>query len=108
MEELFRSTTNLPYTFVGPPPVLSQPFQNTLNVLPAGVRDRVAIFVGKVYGIHHLAINVELELSISSITDAHRPGILVSGKVVQCYLIEFLPAINAIHNLQWSSLGIIA
>lgn len=60
----------------------------------------------QVNGIHHLAVNVELQLLIGGISDAYRPRILVSREMVQTILVELLSSINPIHDLQWPSLRV--
>ena len=60
----------------------------------------------QVNGIHHLAVNVELQLLIGGISDAYRPRILVSRKMVQTILVELLSSINPIYDLQWPSLRV--
>src|SRR5207253_11014837 len=37
VQEFSRAATNLPYAFIGPLPVLAQPLQHALNILPPGI-----------------------------------------------------------------------
>ncbi len=69
MQELPGPAANLPDTLVRTPPIVAQPIQQTLNLLPSRMRDRLAILIRQIDGIHHLAINVELQLLVSSIAD---------------------------------------
>ncbi len=66
-----------------------------------------AEFIGEINRVHHLAINVELELLVSSISDAYRPRILIPTKMIQQNLVELQPAIEPIHDLQRSPLGVV-
>src|SRR5215831_1273378 len=108
MQELPGPAAHLPDTLIGTPPIVPQPFQQTLDILPSRVRDRVAIFIGEINGIHHLAINIELQLLVSGIADPNWPGILITAKVIQRDLLEILSAIHAVDGLQRTSLGIVA
>src|SRR5262249_31365527 len=85
-----------------------QPLQQTLNLLPSPVRDRLTIFIREVDGIHHLAVNIELQLLVSSVADANWPRILVTAKMIQREFLEIPPAVHAVHDLQRTSLGILA
>src|SRR5215468_7386975 len=108
MQELPGSTAHLPNTFVRTPPIVPQPLQQTLNILPFRMGDGLAVLIGEINGIHHLAINIELELRVGSVTDPNRPRIFVTAKLIQRDLFEILPAVYAVHDLQWASLSIIA
>ena len=50
-----------------------------MHVLPLLMRAGAAIFVSEINGVHHLAINVELQLVVSAIADAHGARILVTA-----------------------------
>src|SRR5690348_8374866 len=105
MEKLSWSASDLPDSLVRKPPVPLEPFEYSLHVLPALMGDSVAVLICQVYRIHHLAIDIELQLLISRISNAHRPRILVSAEMIQGDFVQLLAAIQAIHYLQWPALG---
>src|SRR5262249_11299643 len=71
------------------------------------MRDAMAVFICEINRVHHLAINVQLELLVSCISDAYRLRILIPTEMIQRNLVELLPAIEPIHHLQWTRLGIV-
>src|SRR5258708_10785948 len=73
MEELPGPAAHLPDTLIRTPPIVPQPLQQTLNILPSRMGDRLTILIREIDGIHHLAINVELQLLVSGIADQDRP-----------------------------------
>src|ERR1041384_4957656 len=99
MEEFPRPAANLPDPLVRAAPVFSQPFQEALNTLPSGMRDPVAVFICEINRVHHLAINIELQLLVGCIANPDRPRILISRKMIQRNLVEILSTIKSIHNL---------
>src|ERR1700751_2528123 len=108
MEKFSRSAPNLPNALIRALPILPEPLEDALNVLPAAMRDCVAVFICEINRVHHLAIDIELQLLISRISNKYRPRILVSTEMIQWNLIKFLPAIERVHYLQWAALGIVA
>src|SRR4030095_3564078 len=108
MQDLSGPAAHFPDTLIRTLPIVPQPLQQTLNLLPSPVRDRLAVFVREVDGIHHLAVNIELQLLVSSVADANWPRIFVTAKMIQRDFLEILSAVHAVHNLQRTSLGIIA
>src|SRR5207302_11079128 len=60
VQEFSRPATNLPYALIGPLPVLSQPLQYPLNLLPPRIRHWFPVVVCQIDGIHHFAINIQL------------------------------------------------
>src|SRR6476646_3561457 len=107
MQEFPRSSANLPYALVRAPPIVSQPLQHTANLLPLGMRDAMAVLIGEIKRIHHFTVNIELELLVSCVSNAHRPRILIPTKMIARNLVQSLPAIDSIHRLQWPPLSIL-
>src|SRR6266705_3098608 len=99
VQEFSRSATNLPYALIGPLPVLSQPLQYPLNFLPPGIGHWVPVLVRQIDGIHHFAINIQLQLLVGRITDTHGPRMFVPLQMIKRPLIELLPAVNSVHDL---------
>src|ERR1700730_11384950 len=108
MQELPGPAAHFPDTLIRTLPIVPQPLQQTMNLLPSPVRDRFTVFVREVDGIHHLAINIELQLLVSTIADANWPRILVTAKMVQRNFLEIPSAVHTVHDLHRTSLGIIA
>src|SRR5215469_10457139 len=108
MQELSWAAANLPDALVSPPPLLSEPCQDTLDFLPSGMRDGVTIFICQVDRVHHLAVDVQLQLLIGGISNSHGPGILITFEVIQSHFVQLLPAINSVHHLQRPALRVIA
>src|SRR5579872_709099 len=108
MKEFLWSAADLPDSLVCPLPVLSKPFEDALNILPAVVGNGSAVFIRQVNRIHHLAVNVELKLLIRSVSDPHRARVFVSGKILETAFVQLFAAINSVYNLQRSPLRIVA
>src|SRR5437899_2039028 len=108
MQELPGPAAHFPDTLIRTPPIVPQPLQQTLNLQPSPVRDRLTVFIREVDGIHHFAVNIELQLLVSSVADANWPRILVTAKMIQRDFLQIPSAVHAIHDLQRTSLGIIA
>src|SRR5215471_624327 len=108
MEEFSWSTPYFPNSLVWPMPICPQPLQNALSVLPAFIRNGMAIFVREIHGIHHLAVNIELQLLVSGVADPYRPRILVTAEMIQRNLLKFLPAIKPVHELYRAALCVVA
>src|SRR5262249_41003774 len=83
VQELLTSATDFPYPFIRPSPVLTEPIQQPLHVLPLLIRAGATVFICKVDGVHHLAVNVELQLVVSTIADADGARILVPTQVIK-------------------------
>src|SRR5205807_1262444 len=99
VQEFSRPATNLPYALIGPLPVLSQPLQYPLNFLPPGIGHWVPVLVRQIDGIHHFAINIQLQLLVGRITDTHGPRMFEPLQMIKRPLIELLPAVNPVHHL---------
>jgi len=54
--------------------------------------------------IHQLAIDVELQLRRGGVADAHRTRAAIALQVVERFLGQFVAAVYAIHDLQWSAM----
>ena len=66
----------------------------------AAVADGCDVLVMQVNRVHQFAVDVELQLPMGGIADSHRPRALVALQVIQRFLREFGPAVNAVHQLQ--------
>ncbi len=66
-----------------------------------------AILVGQIHRVHHLAIDIELQLAVGRVADAHRAGVLVTAQVIERLLRHLMSAIDAVQDLQRSLLGVI-
>src|SRR5258707_13253671 len=108
MQELPGHAAHFPDTLIRTAPIVPQPLQQTLNLQPSLVRHRLTVFIGEVDGLHHLSVNIELQLLVSSVADANWPRILVTAKMIQRDFLEIPSAVHAVHDLQRTSLGIIA
>src|SRR5436853_625229 len=82
-----------------PLPVLAQPLQYALNLLPPRIRHCVPIFVCQINRVHHFAINIQLELLVGRVSDTHGPRMFVPLQMIKRQLIELLPAVNPVHHL---------
>ena len=99
---------NFPNSFIRTSPILLEPFQDSLHVLPTMMRRAMAIFVCQIHRVHKLTIDVQLELLIRCVADTHGTRILVAGKVVQRNLIKLQPAVKSVHHLEWATLSVVA
>src|SRR5262245_10247252 len=107
MQEFLLPAADLPDSLIRSPPILAQPIEEPVHVLPLLVRAGATIVVSGVNGVHHFAINVELQLVVSAIADAHGTRVLVAAQVIERDLLQVLPAIDAVHYLQRPSLSIV-
>src|SRR5262249_46729666 len=78
-----------------------------LDILPSGIRNRISILVRQVNGVHHFAVDIQLQLLISRVSNAYWPRVLVATEVAESNFIELLPAIHAIHYLQGTALCVV-
>src|SRR6185503_1047149 len=107
MEEFSRSAADLPNPLVRTPPIVSQPLEHAVNVLPTVMGRSVGVFIGQVQRVHKLAVDIELQLLVSSVANAHRTRILISGEMVQRNFIKLQSAIQPIHYLERPALGVV-
>src|SRR5262249_26497135 len=63
----------LPDPLVLRPPVVAPPVHQPPQPHPAVVADRLDVLVVEVDGVHQLAIDVDLELTVRPVADPHRP-----------------------------------
>jgi hypothetical protein len=107
MEKFSWATPYFPNSLVRALPIFAQPIEHALSVLPPLIRNCMSVFIGKIHGVHHLAIDIELRLLVCGIANAYRPLILVARKMIQRDLIELLSAIKPIHDLQGAALRVV-
>src|SRR5260370_33226140 len=103
MQELPGPAAHFPDTLIRTPPIVPQPLQQTLNILPSPVRDRFTVFIRQVDGIHHLAVNIELQLLVSTFADPNWPRILVTAKMIQRAFLEIPSAVHAVPDMKRTS-----
>src|SRR5262245_15134817 len=72
------------------------------------MRDAMAVLICEINRDHHLAVNIEPTLLVSCFPDAYWPLILIPTQMIERNLVELLPAIEPIHDLQWTPLGVVA
>jgi hypothetical protein len=82
MQELLPSTAHLPDAFIRIFPVIPEPVQNFLDIIPGLIWDAVAILRREVDGIEEFTVDVELKLCFCSITDSNGLGTAIACKVV--------------------------
>src|SRR5262249_40202130 len=72
---------------------------------PTVIADRLDVFVVEVRRVHQLAVNIELQLVMGGIPDPDRSRPAIPLQVVQRFFLQFGPAIDAVHQLQWPVAG---
>jgi hypothetical protein len=91
--------TDLPDALVRVAPAGLQESQQSLLQVP----DRLVVLQAgapaQVQGVHHLAVDVELELVDGAVADPHRPGLLIAGQPVQLLLGDPPLAGHAVQDL---------
>ncbi|MCY1439855.1 hypothetical protein D9M71_561070 [compost metagenome] len=91
--------------FPDPDVLLLPGFANLVDhfhgVLPALVGNRFAVFVDQVNRVHQLAENVELDLGVGQVADAHRRRAAVPGQVREFDFRQFLAAVDAIQDIEF-------
>src|SRR5579883_3532428 len=103
MDKVLLASPDLPDTLVPLVPVLTQPVEQALEILPQVVRDGVKTVID-VDGVHHLSVDIELFLGIGAITDANRPAAMIAIQVIEPALGKYLFTIDAIQRLQHPTL----
>src|SRR5438046_7700794 len=96
-----RAAADLPNAFVRPTPIVAHEVNETGEVQPEIVRDRLAELIIDVHRVHELAIDIQLQLVMSAVADADGTGLAVSFKMPQRRFLEVLPAVHRVHHLQW-------
>ena len=104
MGELPRRAAHLPDAFVGLAPDLLQMVEERELRLPAGFVGRQAAAARLVMNVHDLAEDVELQLAMSGVADAHRRRILVTGQPGRGPFGQPPLAGDAVHDLQLTGL----
>ena len=82
MQELLPSTAYFPDAFIRIFPVILEPVENFLDIVPGLIWDAVAILRREVDGIEEFTLDVELKLCFCSITDSNGFGIAIACEVV--------------------------
>ena len=68
---------------------------------PAFVGDRITVLVDQIHRVHQLAEDIQLDLVISAVTDAHRLRAAVAGQMRQLGFRQFLLAIDGIEDVEF-------
>ena len=61
----------------------------------------------QVHRVQHGAPDVVLALVVGAVADAHRPGVVVTGQVVEFVFDEFALAADGVHHLQGMALAVV-
>ena len=96
----WRPAAHLPDPLVGLVPVLAEPVGQRRELHPAVVRDRPAVLVEQVDGVHQLAVDVELELVVGAVSDAYRLRAPIALEVVERLLGQLAPPVDRVHDLE--------
>src|SRR3546814_2798905 len=78
MREVPGRAANLPDALVGQAPLLLEVLQQHLLKIPALVGRLQQELAADVQGIEHFTKNVDLQLAVSAVADAHRLGALIA------------------------------
>ncbi|MNL07663.1 hypothetical protein D3C87_1283490 [compost metagenome] len=105
MQEMVLRAAHLP-----DPDILLLPgFANLIDhlhrVFPAFMGDGFAVFVDQVNRVHQLAKDIELDLFVSLIADAHRLCATMTGQVCQLYLRQLLATVDGIQDIEFHRLA---
>ena len=95
IDEVLPAAADLPDPLVGPVPVVDQPVHHPADRLPEVVGDAVGVLVEEVDRVHHLAVDVQLELVGRGVADADRLRAAVAVEVVEVLLGQFVAAVDA-------------
>src|SRR5262245_6223925 len=90
----------LPDAFVGLVPVVAHPIDGVGDPLPEIVAGRLRVLVVEVEGIDELAVDIELELTVGGVADAHRARAAITFEVVERSLEQLLAAVDAVNDLE--------
>ena len=90
----------LPDALVGLRPVVDHPVDEHADVLPRVEAEPVAVFVGQVERIDHLAVDVELQLSARRVADANRRAVCVAGPMSEFDLVDLGVAVEVVQRRQ--------
>src|SRR3546814_7526628 len=103
MREVPGRAANLPDALVGQAPLLLEVLQQHLLKIPALVGRLQQELAADVQGIEHFTKNVDLQLAVSAVADAHRLGALIAREPGKLDLGEAPLAGEPIHDLQLRS-----
>ena len=99
MYECSPATTHLPDTLISALPVLLQPIEETNDILPATVVDTPLAHI-LIDPIQEFAGDIELQLRVGAIANAHRATVPVTIQVIQGDLRHIMSTMNGVHRLQ--------
>ena len=83
IHELLAFTAHLPQAIVGLTPIFRHPHQHPVNAHPQIVGDGRDVFVVEINRIHHLAVDIQLQLAGSRIADTNRPRVSIAVQVFE-------------------------
>ena len=104
---MLRLAAHLPDAAVGFAPVLDGLLDLLLEHRPQRLGDLLARLGVQVHRVQHRAPDVVLHLVVGAVADAHRPGVVVAGQVVELLLDEAAFAADAVHHLQRMALTVV-
>src|SRR5262249_23355626 len=107
MQEFSWATPYFPNSFVCSLPIFLEPLEDALSVLPSFIRDRMSVFVCEINGVHHLPINIKLQLLVSGIANAYRPRVLVAAEMIEKSFFRVLFFIKPVQSLSRTALGVV-
>ena len=96
--EFLLSTACLPDALFRRVPVGHQPVHHLAELCPALMTHAPGSLVGVIDRVHQLAVNVELTLVGSSISNTHRAGSTPALEVVERVLVEIAGAVDSVHD----------
>src|SRR5580698_6271305 len=99
MSKMPARSTHLPDAFVGFEPMLLDEVHQYENHIPYVLAGFDSIAARDVKGVHDFAIDVELELIMRGIADAHRAAVLVARQPRRLELGQATLTCYAIHDL---------
>ena len=97
---MLRVTAHLPDAAVGFAPVFDRFFDLFLEHRPQLIGDLLARLGVQVHRIEHGAPDVVLALVVRAVADAHRPGVVVAGEVVELLFDQLAFPAYGVHHLQ--------
>src|SRR5579859_887406 len=99
-KEILPAASYFPDAVIGLVPVLAQPVHLLLQRLPEIIRDGVPILIEQIYGIHQLAVDIQLQLRIGVIADANGSAALIARETSQVVFSQLPAAVQGIHDAQ--------
>src|SRR5487761_1033564 len=98
MDKMLLAAAHLPDTLIWLLPMLIQPIEQALEILPQVVRDGIVAIID-VDRIQHLSVDVQLLLLIRSIADAYGSAVAIARQVIERGFGEYLFSFHAVHWL---------